>query len=244
MTSAKVWAVLGVGMLVGCETTAAPPTVMAPAPVVAPAPVIAAAPAACALRYELTVDELGPAQDLGLHAVAVNLTTRPLVLEVADRCPEGVVTFTGLPDGTDPYNACTAGACPADLPPRRFELAPGARVALADVLVPRGGGSCSPALPASIAALGFVPPLAPPDVPTCGPAPVAYAHVAPPSPPARPAPRKPTPSTTSTPAPPPPCPLMPACGIGCPHGMAHDANGCTLCQCAPDPMASLRRSDG
>jgi len=37
------------------------------------------------------------------------------------------------------------------------------------------------------------------------------------------------------------CPPQPACGLACHFGMAHDANGCGLCACAPDPMAPSKR---
>jgi hypothetical protein len=36
-----------------------------------------------------------------------------------------------------------------------------------------------------------------------------------------------------------PCPKMPACGIGCPYGMAHDANGCPLCACEKSPLDKI-----
>lgn len=56
-------------------------------------------------------------------------------------------------------------------------------------------------------------------------------------------------SVTPAPAPPPRpappsrparvCPPMPACGIGCPYGMARDENGCALCACNPHPLGTV-----
>jgi len=246
----RVWVVVGLGwLLAACDRVAPPPAVEQPAPAPSePAPPSVAA--TCELRYELAIDPVGPAGQLGLHASAVNLTSRPLIIEVPDACPDGVVRFTGLPDGTDVYGTCTAGVCQDGLPPKRFELAPGARVVLADAYVPLAGGTCNSPLPSTIAAIGFAPPPEKRGAVVCGPTPLAFTASVPPAAPPPTSPRPPKPPRTTPPLPPPPppadgsaaCPPMPACGLACPGGgLAHDARGCPRCACATGPSTAPPR---
>lgn len=157
-----------------------------------------------------------------MRALLRNLTKARLEIDTPDQCPRGPANFGGLPEGFDYYMSCTAGAC---LPrsAQHFSLAPGQSVQVAAIEIDPKQTSCNAPLAPGHYDLGFN---LQAKQGVCGGKQGAIDVAAP--------------AAASTPKPSkskPPCPRGPACGIACPSGRyAHDANGCSVCACEPDPF--------
>ena len=183
-------------------------------------------PPPCELETTAVVRRTGAT--FHVSAMMRNLTKVKLELTLPDRCPSGPANFSGLRDGYDYYAACASGACATPRPELRYTLAPGQAVEITSLEIDPKQTSCNAVLTAGHYSLGF-------SVQTvrrvCGGKPGEFEVVeakAKPLPPAKPRA---------------PCPRGPACGIACPGGrFAHDANGCSVCGCEPDPMAPTKPS--
>lgn len=157
--------------------------------------------------------------------------SRALSLTYRASCPQGAARFTGLVEGYDYYASCAAGACAEPVTTTTQTLEAGATVTLDTVTIHVRGKSCQPRLDKRRYELSFDVELD--GATTCAAREPAVLDLAPIAMPARPTTR-PSPKPTRR------CPPMPACGIGCPGGMAHDEHGCALCACEDNPLDVLR----
>src|SRR5688572_16784111 len=108
------------------KTTTSADTPAGPAtPSASPAPAPTPSPSqACSVRLAARLD----GKRGGTFKVTVALhngSDRAFEIDLADRCPQGLVDFTGLRAGYDYYDSCNKGACPGNRPPHHVELAPG-----------------------------------------------------------------------------------------------------------------------
>ena len=213
------------------------PPVIAPAPPSADADAgaeqaQAALPDGCVVALRLSVTERAPLERR-VEVVAENRRKEPITFELPERCPNGLVDFTGLGEGYDYYGTCTAGACFRPNSAVTITLAPGERRPLVETTLFLGGQEpCRKALPSGRFALAAVPPRGSVeicsetviiDVPSSAPAPAAPLVVAPSHSPVAPAPAlsaKPAPATPKLP-PGAECSTMSDCVLSCP-----DAPGC------------------
>ena len=157
-----------------------------------------------------------------VRALLRNLTKAQLELDTLDQCPRGPANFGGLPEGYDYYRSCAAGAC-LPHPALHFSLAPGQSVQVAAIEIDPQQTSCNAPLAPGHYTLGF-------NVQAkqrvCGGKQGAID-----------VPEVAAKATLKPLKPKSPCPRGPACGIACPSGRyAHDANGCSVCGCEPDPF--------
>jgi hypothetical protein len=232
--------VLLLSFVAGC--TALPPHEPGVEPAGIPSPVTPAAPppspptadsatqSGCELERSTIVSRHGATFEV--TAQIRNRTARPIDLELPDRCPLGPASFRGLTNDYDYCDACARGAC---VPPRanlHAALAPGETSQLQVIEIDPSKSQCNAALEPGkytldfdiasslrqcAGALGHLELTRPRDTP----------GEAPPKPAAQP----PKPTVRCKPG--------PACGLACPSGRyAHDANGCSVCGCEPDPFST------
>ncbi|NUN14364.1 MAG: hypothetical protein HUU55_12105 [Myxococcales bacterium] len=100
-----------------------------------------------------------------------NLTDTVKTVTVSDPCPNGVAMFSGLPQGYDYYQTCTAGACQGNLPPVVFTLQPKEELVIATTTINSPDDPCNQPLPKQTYDLLFSLPLTDAAQPNlCGPA--------------------------------------------------------------------------
>ncbi len=200
--------------LAACQTA---PVVEPARPDPDPAPAVASG---CAIRYFVETSALS------VVAMAENLSDAEVTVTLPDRCPGQPVVLLGLGDGYDADNTCTMGMCAYDeIPaPDTRRIPPHESIALASWTIDPTGSSCNAALVPGSYTVSFDASAFTTSAATCGPDGATIVVDEPER------------------APEAKCPPMPACGIGCPRGMAHDENGCTLCACEKDPLEDLRKA--
>lgn len=107
----------------------------------------------CLVMIEVALDGKGmlnvsdPEQPVEVTAHIHNVSGLALTFTVADPCPDGLVSFMGLPEGYDFYGSCQAGACATYGDPVTYTLAPEEVLEVTTEVTP-GGDVCNPALPA------------------------------------------------------------------------------------------------
>lgn len=184
-------------------------------------------------QVELRLQQLVRPSGVLLEATLRNRTRKRLRFRIASHCPADPIVLRGLPANLDPFHTCNRGPCldpqpvVVDLPPRGTQRIARARIAF-------DGDECSAPLPEEAYQVAFsVEPVDDRPPVLCEAPPISVAR---PVRVASPQPARPTPPTKPS-----RCPNIP-CGIGCPNGMgmAHDANGCTLCACERSPMDALK----
>jgi hypothetical protein len=79
---------------------------------------------------------------IDVTVVVENRGDRALELELANRCPLGVIDFTGLPEGYDYYDGCAKGAC-LEHPPVRIGVARGETRELEALTIDTAGHGCN-----------------------------------------------------------------------------------------------------
>lgn len=100
-----------------------------------------------------------------------NLTETVQTVTVSDPCPNGTALFSGLPEGYDYYQSCTAGACQGNLPPVVYTLQPKQELVIATATINAAEDPCNQPLPKQTYDLLFGLPLTDDPQPNlCGPA--------------------------------------------------------------------------
>lgn len=109
-----------------------------------PLPTSTAGSAACPVDV-VTVARV-ERDDVVLEAIARNVSTAPVEVELPDRCPRGRVAFDGFGDAFDYEDACARGACLGPRTPERVRLTPGERARIASTVVALHRSSCHAAV--------------------------------------------------------------------------------------------------
>jgi hypothetical protein len=101
--------------------------------------------AGCQVRLRVEIRESGPLR--AVRVFADNLTDAELSFELPERCPNGLVDFSGLGARYDYYGTCNAGACAGWPPVRRITLGRRSAQLLAEAAINvQGKAPCTSAL--------------------------------------------------------------------------------------------------